>query len=231
MPPCRFVGDLSLKTVHNFIGGRKEKDTDSINVNYGRDFECQFFGDIAEVEAGFTCPKCQNKKLTLVKAVEFGNIFNIGHTYSEPMKGEFIDQNNQPKKLYMGSYGIGIGRAMATVIEIHHDDKGMLWPSSIAPFTIHLITLDCSDANIKSTADSLYQQLVSSGFDTLHDDRENATAGEKFADSDLIGCPIRLVVSKRSLQTNSVEVKLRSGKESRLVNLKDTIQSLKDLNT
>ncbi len=194
-----YVGDLSLKTLRNFIGGQKEKATDSINVNYGSDFECQFFGDIAEAEEGFDCPKCTKWQLKLKKAVEFGNIFNIGFAYSDPMEGNFVAQDGSLQKLYMGSYGIGIGRAMASIIETHHDDKGIIWPSEIAPYQIHLVGLDLFDETIKTQAEKLYQDLQNANYEVLFDDRIETTAGAKFADADLIGCPIRLVISKRSL--------------------------------
>jgi prolyl-tRNA synthetase len=224
-----YVGDLSLKTVHNFIGGQKEKETDSINVNYGHDFTCPIEGDIAEVQEGDLCPKCQKLKLKFVKAVEFGNIFNIGYTYSNPMDGNFVDQDGSLKKLYMGSYGIGIGRAMACIVEMHHDDKGIIWPKSVAPYLVHLIGLDLSDENIKTQAGKLYKQLSDSGVDVLFDDREDVSAGAKFADADLIGIPIRLVISKRSLESGGVEIKNRNEPASSVVSFEEVTN--KTLNT
>lgn len=224
--PAVYVGDLSLKTVHNFIGGQKEKDTDSINVNYGRDFTCQIEGDIAEVEEGFVCPQCKKQPLHLVKAVEFGNIFNIGHTYSLPMDANFIDENGKPVPLYIGSYGIGIGRALACIVEIHHNEKGIIWPTEVAPYQVHLVGLDLFDAQIKSQADELYSQLIKSNIDVLYDDRADTTAGEKFADADLIGIPTRLVISKRSLDKGGVELKHRNQKESEIIPIKDIFNKL-----
>lgn len=206
--PAVYVGDLSLKTVHNFIGGQKEKDTDSINVNYDRDFKCQLFGDIAEAREGDLCPRCQKGKLKLVKCVEYGNIFNIGYTYSDSMDGFFIDKDGLSKKLYMGSYGIGIGRAMAIVVETHHDDKGIIWPKSITPYHYHLIGLDLTDTDVKDSVSQTYEKL-SQNFNVLFDDRVTATPGEKFADADLIGIPTRLVISKKSLAAGGIEYKNR----------------------
>jgi prolyl-tRNA synthetase len=219
-----YVGDLSLKSVHNFIGGQKEKDTDSINVNYGRDFECQLLGDIAEIREGDTCPNCQKEKVRLIKAVEFGNIFNIGYTYSTPMEGNFVDKDGSLKNMWMGSYGIGIGRAMAIIVETHHDAKGIAWPSAIAPFQVHLIGLDLQNSEIKQAADKTYQELLSNNYDVLYDDRVEATAGEKFADSDLIGAPIRILVSNRNLKDGNVEVKVRTEEKARIVKL-DTLDA------
>lgn len=214
-----YAGDLSLKTVHNFIGGQKEKDTDSINVNYGRDFECQFFGDIAEAQEGDFCPICQKSKLKFIKTIEFGHIFNIGYVYSDPMNINFTDKDGLPKKIYMGSYGIGIGRALATIIETHHDDKGIIWPESVAPYQIHLIGLDLFDEDIKKQAEDLYQKLLDKNVEVLFDDRIDVTAGAKFADADLIGIPTRLVISKRSLQNGGVERKKRNESQSDIVSI------------
>ncbi|KKR67989.1 MAG: Proline-tRNA ligase, partial [Microgenomates group bacterium GW2011_GWA2_40_6] len=175
-----YVGDLSLKTVHNFIGGQKEKTTDSINVNYGRDFECQFLGDIAEAREGDLCPKCQKHQLQFKKCIENGHIFNIGYVYSDPMDANFVDKDGTLKNIYMASYGIGIARAVSTIVEIHHDEKGIIWPSNIAPFDIHLIGLDLTDEAIKKEATNLYELLLSKNIDVIFDDRD-ATAGEKFA--------------------------------------------------
>ena len=212
-----YAGDLSLKTVHNFIGGQKEKETDSINVNYGRDFECQFFGDIAEAQQGDICPKCKVGKLAFTKAIEFGHIFNIGYVYSDPMNINFVDKDGSLKKIYMGSYGIGIGRAMATIIETHYDDKGIIWPVNIAPYQIHLVGLDLHDDKIKSQAENLYQKLLDKNIEVLYDDRLDVTAGTKFADADLIGISTKLVISKRSLENGGIESKKRNEKKSEVI--------------
>ena len=218
-----YVGDLSLKTVHNFIGGQKEKDTDSINVNYGRDFTCQIEGDIAEVKQGDICPQCQKNKLAFSKAVEFGNIFNIGYAYSKPMEGFYVDSNGKNQMLYMGSYGIGIGRAIGSIVETHHDEKGIIWPSSIAPFQVHLIGLDLQDESISKQAFELYQKLLDQNIEVLFDDRLSSTAGEKFADADLIGIPQRVVISKRSLENGGVEIKSRTSTESKIISIEELL--------
>ena len=220
-----YVGDLSLKTVHNFIGGQKEKTTDSINVNYGRDFECQFLGDIAEAREGDLCPKCQKHQLQFKKCIENGHIFNIGYVYSDPMDANFVDKDGTLKNIYMASYGIGIARAVSTIVEIHHDEKGIIWPSNIAPLDIHLIGLDLTDEAIKKEATNLYELLLSKNIDVIFDDRD-ATAGEKFADADLLGVPTRLVLSQRSLAAGGVELKYRSSSETEILSLSDIIDKI-----
>lgn len=221
-----YVGDLSLKNGRNFIGGLKEKDTDSINVNYGRDFECQFFGDIAEAKEGDTCAKCNTGKFSLVKCVEYGNIFNIGYVYTDPMDGNFVDKDGSLKKMYMGSYGIGIGRALAIIVETSHDDKGIIWPKEIAPYQVHLVGLDLFDEKNKTASEKIYKELVSAGIDVIYDDREESSAGEKFATADLLGVPIRLVASKRSNESGGFEFKFRSEKDSIILNLEETIKKI-----
>jgi prolyl-tRNA synthetase len=214
-----YAGDLSLKTVHNFIGGQKQKDSDSINVNYGRDFECQFFGDIAEAQEGDLCAKCKQSKLSFTKAIEFGHIFNIGYVYSNPMDINFVDKDGSLKKLYMGSYGIGIGRAMATIIETHHDDKGIIWPENVAPYQVYLLGLDLFDEKIKLQAEEIYKKLLDKNVEVLFDDRDDVSAGAKFADADLIGIPTRLVISKRSLENGGVESKKRNESKSEIISV------------
>ncbi len=220
------VADDSFKTIRNAYGGSNIKNMDLINVNPNRDYKPDKEGDIAQAQAGYLCPKCQKQKLSAIKAIEFGNIFNIGYTYSKPMNGTFVDSDGQNKLLYMGSYGIGIGRAIATIVEKHHDDKGIVWPDAVAPFDIHLIGLDLFDSKVKKEAQSLYRSLIDKGFDVLYDDREEVSAGTKFNDADLIGNPIRLLISRKSLKNGGVEYKKRRDSSSQVISLKEIVNSM-----
>lgn len=213
------VADDSLRTVKNCYGGSNKKNIDLLNVNIDRDYKADLEGDIAAACEGDICPQCKSQQLHLIKAVEFGNIFNIGYAYSEPMDGNYTDKDGSLKKLYMGSYGIGIGRAMAIDVEVHHDDSGITWPKDIAPYQVHLIGLD-------AMGEDLYLELLSKNIDVLFDDRESVSAGAKFADADLIGIPIRLLISKRSQEKGGIEFKLRSEKESEIINQKDLISKI-----
>lgn len=213
------VADDSLRTIKNAYGGSNKKNIDLTNINIDRDYQSDIEGDIAEASEKNICPKCQKGKLKLTKAVEFGNIFNIGYTYSEPMDGNYVAKDGTLQKIYMGSYGIGIGRAMSIIIEKHHDEKGIIWPKTVAPYQVHLIGIDLFNADIKEKAESLYSQLEEQGIEVLFDDREDTTAGEKFADADLIGIPVRLVISKRSLENGGTEFKTRSEKETKILKL------------
>ncbi len=220
------AADDSLRTVKNCYGGSNKKNIDLLNVNMGRDYKPDFEGDIAAVVEGNICGSCKKEKLQLTKAVEFGNIFNIGFAYSNPMDGNYVDKDGNLKKIYMGSYGIGIGRALASVVETHHDDKGIIWPKSIAPYQVHLIGIDLFDESIRKQVADLYQNLLDSNIDVLFDDRLDVMPGAKFADADLIGIPIRLVLSKRSLSNGGVEIKNRSEKESKVIPFESVLEYL-----
>ncbi|MFC1780488.1 proline--tRNA ligase [Patescibacteria group bacterium] len=202
------VGDISLRTINNAYTGANKKHKDFLNVNIDRDYKLDIEDDIGLAKEGYLT---QDGKKKLIKKVgiEVGNIFQLGYHYSKKMNdATFTDKDGKEKPFYMGCYGIGIGRNIATIVELHHDDKGIIWPISVAPFKVHLISLDGEE--VKTKAEDLYNQMQKAGIEILWDDREDAQAGEKFSDSDLIGIPIRLVISKRSLSRDGVEMKLRS---------------------
>ncbi len=211
-----YVADNSLKTVKNFIGGQKEETTDSFNVNYERDFKHSIEGDIAMAQDGFLSPDGKSK-LIEKRGIEVGNIFQLGLHYTNLMQGAtFTDQDGEEKPYYMGCYGIGIGRTLASVVEKHHDDKGIIWPKEIAPFQVHLVSLSGAEDRAKE----VYQQLIKAGIEVLWDDRDES-AGVKFADADLIGNPIRLVVSPRT--KDQVEFKLRNESEAELISIEEVL--------
>ncbi len=174
--------------------------------------------EIAKLKEGSKCPRC-GSVLRAAKAVEVGNIFPLGAKYSEAFSAYFTDKNGKKKQIIMGCYGIGIDRVMATVVEVNHDEKGIIWPREMAPFRIHLIQIE-NNPKVKKAADKLYQVLTGEGIEVLYDDREGKSAGEKFADADLIGIPDRLVVSERTLEQDSAEVKKREEKTTELIKIK-----------
>lgn len=178
------------------------------------------------------CPNCENKHLNKEKAIEVGNIFKLKDRFSAPFGYEYIDEAGNKKPIIMGCYGIGLGRLMGTIAEVHHDDKGLIWPKEITPYTVHLIEVNAKDVEennkIKLTAEKLYKDLQESGIGVLFDDRgDNVSTGAKFADADLIGCPMRLVVSERTLNNDSVEIKKRNEEEKELVKLKHIARDVK----
>jgi prolyl-tRNA synthetase len=208
--PARYIGDLSLTTVKNFIGGQKEASTDSINVNYGRDFECEMLADIALAQEGFLTED-GSQKLIKKRGIEVGNIFQLGYHYSSKMQGAvYIDEDGKEKPFYMGCYGIGLGRTLAAIVEQYHDDRGICWPESVAPFDVHLISLRGGEGK----AAELYQKLREIGVDVLWDDRDTSP-GVKFGDADIVGIPVRLVISKKT--GDFIEYKRRTEKEAELL--------------
>lgn len=219
--PCRviYVADTSLKTVTNFIGGQKEASTDSRNVNYGRDFSHEIEGDVALAQDGFLTVD-GTQKLIEKRGIEVANIFQLGHHYSKLMKkAVFIDEKGNEQPYYMGCYGIGLGRTLATIVEKYHDERGISWPASIAPYQAHLVSLKGGE----DQAAALYNSLTSAGIEILWDDRDSA-AGAKFADADLIGCPIRLVVSGKTGE--QVEWKQRNSKQLKMLTHQEVLQTL-----
>lgn len=172
------------------------------------------------------CPECKGKSLEAKKAIEIGNIFKLSTKFSKPFNLNFQDKNGKNQLVVMGCYGIGLGRAMGTIVEVCHDEKGIIWPQSVAPFQVQLIELKSKSEKLKTNVLKLYKDLQKSKIEVLYDDRE-VSAGEKFADADLIGCPIRIVVSDRTLAKNSVEVKKRNQKIVEMVKVDKIVKLLK----
>ena len=186
--------------------------------------------EITDLMEGDKCPNC-DAHLIDVKTIEVGNIFTLGTEFSNAMGASYVDTDGQKKPIIMGCYGIGISRIMGTIAEVSNDERGMIWPKEIAPFQIHLIAIPSRDKSIdkkvKKTALDMYKKLLALGIEVLYDDREDVSPGAKFADSDLIGIPLRLVVSEKTLAVSSVEWKERSKAKSSLLKLSDLGGKLK----
>ena len=214
----RYIGDRSLTTVTNFIGGQKTDTTDTFNVNYGRDFECEQLADIALGKPGYSAENGQ--PLLRKQGIEVGNTFQLGYHYSTKMKdATYIDDQGQSQPFYMGCYGIGVGRTLQAIVESHHDERGIMWPEAVAPYQVHLI-----DVKREEEAEQLYKRLLTAGIAVLYDDRPNVSPGAKFADADLIGCPIRLVLSKRT--GDQIEWKRRNSDQAELLPVEAILQRL-----
>ena len=209
------VDDL-IPSAPNLVTGANDAGYHMLNVNYGRDYRADIVKDIVVAEEGHACPDC-DAALHSSKGVEVGNIFKLGTRYSESMGGMFLDKDGQAKPVIMGSYGIGVGRLLACVAEEYHDEQGLIWPITVAPFQVHVVALQGG----AEAAERLYADLQSAGIEVLYDDRDER-AGVKFNDADLIGIPIRLTVSKRSLEAGGIEFKLRRSSE-RIIILQDEI--------
>lgn len=176
--------------------------------------------EISGLNNGSKCPKCK-EIIKMENAIEVGNIFPLGEKYSSAFNLQFIDSAGKKKNVIMGSYGIGLGRTMGTVVEIHHDKDGIIWPETISPFRIHLIELFGKNKTTdgKKQAEKIYQDLIANGIETLYDDREDKTAGEKLMDADLIGIPTRIIVSEKTLEKNRMEIKKRNQKDIKLIEI------------
>jgi prolyl-tRNA synthetase len=192
----------------NLVAGANEEGFHLLNVNYQRDYQADIVCDLALAQEGDLCPQC-GQPMGTMRGVEVGNIFKLGTRYSEALGAEFLDQDGHSHPVIMGSYGIGSGRLLACVAEEHHDEQGLNWPISVAPYEVHLVALK----GAAEAAEEVYAQLMANGMEVLFDDREESP-GVKFADADLIGLPLRLTVSKRSLEKGGIEMKLRDGEEA-----------------
>jgi prolyl-tRNA synthetase len=189
-------------------------------VNYGRDFQNPIVTDISAAEAGFACPEC-GTGLTESRGVEVGNIFKLGTKYTQALGANYLDKNGKTKPIVMGSYGIGSGRLLACIVEEHNDENGLVLPITVSPYQVHLVALRGGEKE----SEKLYNDLVASGLEVLFDDRDDSP-GVKFNDADLIGVPIRITVSERSLKKEGVEIKLRKGEEKTSVKLSEVIENI-----
>jgi len=224
----RVVMDESVSGRTNFECGANKTNYHSININFGRDLPLpEKFYDIALAKAGYLSVD-EKKPLVEKRGIEVGNIFQLGYHYTKLMKGaNFRDEDGTEKPYYMGCYGIGVGRTMAALVEKFHDDKGIIWPESVAPFRVHLLLVGKGlDPSLREQTDKIYRQLLDEGVEVLYDDRDTSP-GVKFADSDLIGIPYRVIVSEKTLAQESVEVKKRSETEAKLVKVEKLVSILK----
>jgi len=223
----KVVADESVTSGTNFVAGGNKPDTHLKNANYPRDFKADVVADIARAKAGEGCPRCGGK-LSSMHGIEVGHIFKLGTFLSEKLGAFFIDEKGVSHPIVMGCYGIGLGRLLAAAIEQSHDDKGIIWPMPIAPYHIYLCPLYREDSKVSEVAENLYAELEAEGLEVLLDDREESP-GVKFNDADLLGMPVRVTISPRTLEKGSVEVKKRSEKDSQLVPLEGVAQKLKEL--
>jgi len=209
------VADPSITLGANFVAGANKPDTHLKNANYPRDFEVDLMTDIATAQAGEGCPRCGGELLS-TRGIEVGHVFKLGTFFSEKLGANYIDQRGVERPIYMGCYGIGIGRLLAAAIEQNHDEKGIIWPIPIAPYHVHLCTLSTDNEQVISAAEKLYLQLKEMGLEVLYDDRIESP-GVKLNDVDLLGMPLRLILSTRTVNSRSVEIKERRAKEAALV--------------
>jgi len=223
----KIIADDSITSGANFVAGANKSDTHFKNVNYPRDFRVDLVTDIALARAGEGCPRCGGK-LSSAHGIEVGHVFKLGTFLSEKLGASFIDPKGGAQPIVMGCYGIGLGRLLASAIEQNHDDKGIIWPLTIAPYHIYLCPLYLENPQVAATAENIYAELEAEGLEVLFDDRQESP-GVKFNDADLLGIPIRVTISPRTLEKDNIEVKWRSEKEAQLVPLEGIAARLREL--
>jgi prolyl-tRNA synthetase len=220
----RLVADDSISLGNNFAVGANKPGYHYVNANYPRDFTVETVDDIALAQEGHGCPVCGNS-LKTVRGIEVGHVFKLGTYFTETLNANYLDAQGQQRPLIMGCYGIGVGRLLAGAIEQNHDDKGIIFPAPIAPYQVHLLSLNAQDPEVVSAAEELYGRLEGADYEVLYDDRAES-AGVKFNDADLLGLPVRLVVSGRNIKQGAVEAKRRQDAEGALVPLNEVESAL-----
>ena len=217
--------DETLKGLENFVAGANKADFHIKNVSMSRDLKDAKFVDISQVNKGEKCAKCGHE-LTLTRGIEIGNIFQLGTKYTKSMGMKINMPDGTTKEPIMGCYGIGVGRNLASIIEEKADDKGIVWPITIAPWQVYLCPLRMDDENVATISEELYHKMEKEGIEVLFDDR-NASAGAKLTDSELMGIPIRVVISPKTLQNQEAEITMRATGEKIFVPVNDLMHELK----
>ena len=221
------LADASLEGLANVVVGANEDQYHLINANAPRDFKIERLEDLHLALAGDRCGEC-GQPLKSMRGIEVGQIFKLGSKYSRSLKATFLDDKGDEREFVMGCYGIGVTRTMAAAIEQYHDDDGIIWPMTIAPYQVLILPLNVADEATMKTARELYDELTGAGLEVLLDDRDER-AGFKFKDADLIGIPLRLTIGERSLKEGQVELKLRREKESRKIDRHQAAAQVQEL--
>ncbi len=223
----RIISDLRLKDRNNLYSGANKNDYHIGGIDLKRDVPNIEYFDLRTVQNGEACIRCGNS-LEVFKAIELGHIFKLGTKYSEALGANFLDVQGESHPIIMGSYGIGVERALACYIEQNHDERGIIWRRPLAPFDVHLIALNMKKEKVAAAADSVYELLQKNGFEVLYDDRPDAQAGFKFNDADLIGLPLQIVIGERGIKENSAEIKIRETGERIKIHLDEILLKVKE---
>jgi prolyl-tRNA synthetase len=222
----RIVADRAIKGIRNFVAGGNQKDLHLRNVNIGRDFEVDIFGDLRLITPKDRCPRCK-AKLRFLRGIEVGHIFKLGTKYSQTLNAVFLDEQGNEKFCVMGCYGIGVGRCVAAAIEQNHDKDGIIFPAAIAPFEVVVLPLQTHETAVLAAAEKIYSELLGHGIDALIDDRDERP-GVKFKDADLIGIPVRVTVGLRGVKKGEVEIRLRCGSEIEIIPVRDCCSIIRE---
>ena len=224
----RVVADHTVSGMKNFIVGGNAKDLHLKNVNLGRDFPVALFADLRNVVAGDCCPRCSEGLLEIWRGIEVGHVFKLGTKYSEALKATYLDAAGKEQIIFMGCYGIGVGRSVAACIEQNHDADGIIFPLPIAPFHCIISALNPKDEAVMAASEQIYNELTATGVEVLLDDRDERP-GSKFKDADLIGIPLRIVVGNKNLVNGNVELKQRRGGAVELLPLADAMAKVRQM--
>ena len=223
----RIIADFAIKDMKNMVMGANENDKHILNVNEGRDFQVEQYSDLRMITPSDPCPRCGGK-LLFSKGIEVGQVFKLGVKYSKALSANFLDKSGQETPIIMGCYGIGIGRVVASIIEQNRDENGIIFPISISPFEVTVLPLELHEATVRKVAEDLYRHLSKLGLAVFLDDRDERP-GFKLKDADLLGIPVRATVSLRTLQKESVEIKLRSQPDLRLLPINKAPQAIREV--
>ncbi len=225
---CTIIYDRTLEGIESLVAGANEEDYHYTGLNLKRDVGDIEFADVSKIRTGDICPVCGKKTIKISRGVEVGNIFQLGTKYSKSMGMTYIDEAGNEQIPIMGCYGIGVGRLAASVCEARHDSYGPIWPISIAPWHVHLCCMRVDDAECKAAADQIYKDLEAKGVEVIYDDRD-IRAGAMFADADLLGVPVRLLVGPKNLKNHQVELMTRDKSVSCLVDLDSVTEEVQAL--
>jgi prolyl-tRNA synthetase len=222
----KVVADDLLPLERNLVAGANKADAHLLNVNYGRDWQADIVADIALAQAGYLCAQCR-AAMDLRRGIEMGQVFKLGTHYAEAAGAYFLDSEGKQQPAVMGSYGIGTERLLAAVIEANHDEAGIVWPRSLAPYDVHIVAIQPDKTDVAEAAERLYAELTDANVAALYDDRDE-TPGVKFNDADLLGMPLRVTVSPRNLEKASLEVKGRTEGKASLVPLDRAVTTIRE---
>ncbi|MCK5514532.1 MAG: proline--tRNA ligase, partial [Deltaproteobacteria bacterium] len=223
----KVFADNSLKGMKNFVVGGNEKDVHLVNVNLERDFQVDSFCDLRFAAEGDSCPRCDHGQLVMSRGIEVGHIFKLGTKYSEALGAKFLDDKGKAKYMVMGCYGIGVGRTVAASIEQNHDENGIIFPVSIAPFEVIIVSVKPKSPEVKDASERIYAALLDAGVDVILDDRDERP-GIKFKDADLIGIPLRITVGAK-VKDGYVDIKLRKSREAVLVKVEEIVEKVREM--
>jgi prolyl-tRNA synthetase len=219
------IADMRLKDANGLISGANRDDYHIGNIDLRRDVKIERYHDLRTIEEGESCIECGNA-LHVVNAIEIGHIFKLGTKYAESMHAYFLSEKGEEKPIIMGSYGIGVERIIASHIEQNHDEKGIMWDKSLAPFQIHLIGLNMKNETVREASENIYQLLLDEKYEVLFDDRDGVTAGVKFNDADLLGMPLQIIVGEKNLGDGNIEIKQRRSGKRVVIALEECIDAV-----